>query len=157
MEWLFEREGKNIMRRTPFARATALIGRVSDMTTSSTTAEENRPERGASHHRSSLLRGHSPSVTEGVTTMSQEGFQLSSDAALPSIAYHRSDSPRTQSFFFPSLLVMSARMWKERTSDSQVFDSIQGNYSHFILSACHAFFCPSRKQHPHRSYSQNQS
>lgn len=37
---------------------------------------------------------------------------------------------------------MSARMWKERTSDSQVFDSIQGNYSHFILSACHAFFAP---------------
>jgi hypothetical protein len=93
-------------------------------------------------HRSSLLRGHSPSVTEDVTIMSQEGFQLSSDAALPSIAYHRSDSPQTQSFFFPSLLVMSARMWKERTSDSQVFDSIQGNYSHFILSVCHTFFAP---------------
>lgn len=57
-------------------------------------------------------------------------------------------SPRTQSFFFfLLLLVMSARMWKERTSDSQIFDSIQGNYSHFILSVCHTFFCPSRKQH----------
>lgn len=32
MEWLFERKGKKIMRRTPLARATALIGRVSDMT-----------------------------------------------------------------------------------------------------------------------------
>ena len=45
-------------------------------------------------------------------------------------------------FFFLSLLVMSARMWKERTSDSQIFDSIQGNYSHFILSVCHTFFAP---------------
>jgi hypothetical protein len=53
MEWLFERKGKKIMRRTPFARATALIGRVSDMTTFSTIAEENRPERDGSH----LLRG----------------------------------------------------------------------------------------------------
>src|SRR6266699_1363360 len=51
-------------------------------------------------------------------------------------------SPRTQSFFFLSLLVMSARMWKGRTSDSQIFDSIQGNYSHFILSVCHTFFAP---------------
>ena len=32
MEWLFERKGEKIMRRTPFARATASIGRVSDMT-----------------------------------------------------------------------------------------------------------------------------
>jgi hypothetical protein len=37
---------------------------------------------------------------------------------------------------------MSARMWKERSSDSQIFDSIQGNYSHFILSVCHTFFAP---------------
>jgi len=40
-------------------------------------------------HIRPLLRG-SPSVTEDVTIMSQEGFQLSSDAAQPSIAYHRS-------------------------------------------------------------------
>jgi hypothetical protein len=105
MEWLFERKGEKIMRRTPFARATALIGRVSDMTTSSTTiAEENRPEREDIITITPLLRGHghSPSVTEDVTIMSQEGFQLSSDAAhaQPSIAYHRSDSLPSNSIFF---------------------------------------------------------
>jgi hypothetical protein len=44
-------------------------------------AEENRPEQ-----EDVILRGHSPSVTEDVTIMSQEGFQLSSGAAL---AQHR--------------------------------------------------------------------
>jgi len=59
MEWLFERKGEKIMRRTPFARATALIGRVSDMTTSDTIAEENRPERDMiTSHRSSAVIPH---------------------------------------------------------------------------------------------------
>ena len=35
-----------------------------------------------------------------------------------------------------SVLVMSARKRKERTSDSQNFDSIQGNHSRVILSVC---------------------
>ena len=101
MEWLFERKGKKIMRRTPFARATALIGRVSDMTTSNTIAEENRPER-EDMITPPLLRGHSPSVTEDVTIMSQEGFQLSSGAAQPQhrLPPLRLAPPRTQSFFF---------------------------------------------------------
>jgi hypothetical protein len=48
---LFERKEEKIMRRTPFARATALIGRVSDMdernerSVKLSIAEENRPER----------------------------------------------------------------------------------------------------------------
>jgi hypothetical protein len=76
----------------------------------------------------------------------KKGFQLSSDAA-PRPAQHRLPPLRLAPlelnlFFFLSLLVMSARMWKERTSDSQIFDSIQGNYSHFILSVCHTFFAP---------------
>ena len=39
---------------------------------------------------------------------------------------------------------MSApRKRKERTSDSQSFDSVQGNYTLFILSVCHTFpFAP---------------
>jgi hypothetical protein len=98
MEWLFERKGKKIMRRTPFARTTALIGRVSDMTTCNTIAEENRPER--DDMITPLLRGPSPSVTEDVTIMSQEGFQLSSGGAQPNIAYHRSDSLPSNSIFF---------------------------------------------------------
>jgi hypothetical protein len=93
-----------------------------------------------------LLRGHSPSVTEDVTIMSQEGvstqFRRRPTPSPASLTTAPTRSPRTQSFFFLSLLVMSARMWKERTSDSQIFDSIQGNYSHFILSVCHTFFAP---------------
>lgn len=45
---------------------------------------------------------------------------------------------------------MSARMSKERTSNFQNFEPIQGNYSHFILSVCHTFFCPSGKTTPVR-------
>ena len=61
--------------------------------------------------------------------------QLSSGAAPPSLT---TAPPRTQ-----SPLVMSApRRRKERTSDSQTFDSVRGNYTHFILSVCHAFPLP---------------
>ena len=58
-------------------------------------------------------------------------------------------TPRTQIFFLTvsclsqlySLLVMSARKRKERTSDSQLFDSIQGNHSRVILSVCLPNLC----------------
>ncbi len=76
-------------------------------------------------------------MTADVTIMSQEGFN--SVQAPPRIAYHRSDPLPSNSIFFFLSLVMSARMWKERSSDSQIFDSIQGNYVHFILSVCHTF------------------
>jgi hypothetical protein len=76
----------------------------------------------------------------------KKGFQLSSDAAHAQPSHRlpplRLAPLELNLFFFLSLLVMSARMWKERTSDSQIFDSIQGNYSHFILSVCHTFFAP---------------
>jgi len=36
---------------------------------------------------------------------------------------------------------MSARKRKERTSDSQIFDSIQGNHSRVILSVCLPNLC----------------
>ena len=58
-----------------------------------------------------------------------------------------------------SVLVMSARKRKERSSDSQIFDSIQGNCPRVILSVCHTsgpfFFFPAhlcRKQQttPHK-------
>jgi hypothetical protein len=105
MEWLFERKGKKIMRRTPLARATALIGRVSDMTSvmkgpSGSIAEENRPE-GDEITSDPLLRGHS--VTEDVTIMSQEGFQLSSGAAphhLPPLRLAVSLAPLELNLFF---------------------------------------------------------
>ena len=60
-------------------------------------------------------------------------------------------APSNSIFFSLSLLVMSAHMRKERTSDSQIFDSIQGNYSHFILSVSvlSHLSCPSRKQNPY--------
>ena len=104
---------------------------------SSSIAEENRPEQDELDMITSARGGgHSPSVTEDVTIMSQEGFQLSSGAAPPSLTTAPTRSPSNSIFCSPSTppLVMSARMRKERTSDSQIFDSIQGNYSHFILS-----------------------
>jgi hypothetical protein len=93
-------------------------------------------------------------VTEAVTIMSQEGFN--SVQAPLTIVHHRLPPLRVVPLelnLFYSLLVMSApRKRKERTSDSQSFDSVQGNYTLFILSVCHAcffFFCPSGKQQLH--------
>jgi hypothetical protein len=64
------------------------------------------------------------------------------------IAPSRSPSlPLELKFFltvsYPSIvfyLVMSARKRKERSSDSQIFDSIQGNHSRVILSVCQNLF-----------------
>ena len=130
-----------------------------DEGSSSSIAEENRPEQDELDLSSAVAVAvffAICSVTEDVTIMSQEGFQLSSGAAPASLTPLRlavSFAPLELNLFFfsLSLLVMSARMRKERTSDSQIFDSIQGNYSHFILSVCHTFFVAplgNYNQHP---------
>ncbi len=82
------------------------------------------------------LTPHHAFVTTNVTLVSGAAHSRLSPAPTRSL--------RTQIFTVTlcftglySVLVMSARKRKERSSDSQIFDSIQGNCPRVILSVCH--------------------
>ena len=124
------------------------MGRVSDMVSmkvqlgeQARTSYHTSAPRVRSSERWRLTVPNITFVTIIVTIRSQEEFN--SVQAPPNVACHRSDPLPLELNLFYSALVMSApRKRKERTSDSQTFDSVQGNYTIFILSVCHTFRLP---------------